>query len=184
MRAQRLLASLALAIGLLAPVPAEADPRSDAEAVVNALVSQEIVDVSINAIQPLFRQALMGDLSKGEAAGLSPGSREMLISMFLEELRVRFLASMRGEMVRVYIEELQPADLAALRAFLATPAGRAFAAKQPQIMRRGSQVGEKAGRSIGPLAAQSIGQRLNVDGNRIIPNPSDLAIARKLFPTR
>ncbi len=184
MRIGSIAASLVLASGLMLATPVKADPRSDAEAIVSQLVTQEMIDVSVAAIQPLFRQALMGDLSKGEAAQMTPAAREKIISLFLDELRVRFLASLRGEMVRIYMEELRPNELADFKAFLATPSGKAFASKQPALVRRGSQAGEMAGRSIGPLAAQSIGQRLKAEGGILIPNPTDLAILRKLFPAR
>ena len=184
MTIRRTATSLALAAGLVLSSPAVADPRTDAEWIVSQLVTQEMIDVSVSAIQPLFRQALMGDLSKGEAAQMTPAGREKLIALFLDELRVRFLASMRGEMVRIYMEELRPNELADLKTFLATPSGKVFAGKQPALMQRGSKAGEMAGRSIGPLAAQSIGQRLKDEGTILIPNPTDLAILRKLFPAR
>jgi hypothetical protein len=74
--------------------------------------------------------------------------------MFLNEFRARFLGAMVDEYVQIYMSELTPDELAGLRAFVETPAGQGYAAKQANLVRRGSQVGARVGRDIGVLAAK------------------------------
>ena len=80
--------------------------------------------------------------------------------------------------------ELTPDELAGLRAFLETPVGQSFGAKQANLIRRGSQVGTKVGRDMGIMAARTIGQRLTTEGQNLITNRSDLEILRRSFPNR
>jgi hypothetical protein len=104
--------------------------------------------------------------------------------MFLNEFRARFLGAMVDEYVQIYMAELSPSELAGLRAFLETPAGQGFGAKQANLVRRGSQVGSRVGRDIGVLAAKVIAQRLATDGPNLIANPTDLETLRRVFPHR
>jgi uncharacterized protein DUF2059 len=91
---------------------------------------------------------------------------------------------MLNEYVQIYMAELSPDELAGLRAFLETPAGQSFGAKQANLIRRGSQVGSRVGRDIGILAAKMIAQRLATDGQNLIANPTDLETLRRAFPQR
>lgn len=131
MRIFRLAAYFALAF-LVCSAPAEADTRDDARRVVQILINQSVVNAMIDAIEPLTRQALQQNLSKGENAQLTPGSRDFITTMFLNEFRNRFLPAMLDEYVQIYMAELSPDELAALRAFLETPAGQSYGAKQNQ----------------------------------------------------
>jgi hypothetical protein len=180
MRIAGLAASLALA-ALLACPPAKADTRADARRVVQILINQNVVNAMIDAIEPLTRQALQQNLSSGENAQLSPGSRDVITTMFLDEFRRRFLTAMTDEYVQIYMLELTPDELAALRAFLETPAGQSFGAKQANLIRRGSQVGSRVGRDIGAAAARMIAERLETNGSNMIANPTDLDILRRTF---
>jgi hypothetical protein len=183
MRIFSLAASLVLALLIHSP-PAEADARDDARRVVQILINQNVVNAMIDAIEPLTRQALQQNLSRGDNAQLSPGSRDVITTMFLNEFRSRFLPAMLNEYVQIYMAELSPAELAGLRAFLETPAGQSFGAKQANLIRRGSQVGSRVGRDIGGLAARMIAQRLATDGQNMIANPADLETLRRAFPQR
>src|SRR4029453_10403395 len=100
------------------------------------------------------------------------GSRDVITTMFLNEFRSRFLPAMLSEYVQIYMAELTPDELAALRAFLETPAGQSFGAKQASLIRRGSQVGTRVGRDIGIMAAKLIGQRPATDGQNLIAIPA------------
>jgi hypothetical protein len=91
---------------------------------------------------------------------------------------------MVDEYVQIYMAELSPDELAALRAFLETPAGLSYGAKQASLIRRGSQVGNRVGRDIGTQAAKVIAQRLATDGANLIANPADLEVLRRTFPHR
>jgi hypothetical protein len=154
MRISCLAASTALAF-LVCSAPAAADTRDDARRVVQILINQDVVNATIDAIEPLTRQALQQNLSKGDNAQLSPGSRDVITTMFLSEFRSRFLTAMVNEHVQVYMAELSPDELAALRAFLETPAGQSYGAKQASLVRRGTQVGSRVGRDIGGLLPRS-----------------------------
>ena len=183
MRISCLAASLLVAF-LIHSAPAAADTRDDARRVVHILINQNVVNAMIDAIEPLTRQAFQQGLSKGENAQLTPASRDVITTIFLNEFRNRFLAVMLNEYVQIYMAELSPDELAALRAFLETPAGQSYGAKQTNLMRRGSQVGSRVGRDIGVLAAKVIAQRLATDGQNLIANPSDLETLRRTFPHR
>jgi hypothetical protein len=183
MRILCLAASLVLAF--LIPSPhAKADARADAQRIVQILINQSVVNAMIDAIEPLTRQALQQNLSQGANAQLSPGSRDVITTMFLNEFRSRFLAAMLNEYVQIYMAELSPEELAGLRAFLETPAGQSFGAKQASLIRRGSQVGGRVGRDIGGLAAKVIAQRLATEGQNLIANSADLETLRRTFPNR
>ena len=183
MRIFCLAASFVLAFLVHLP-PAGADTRDDARRVVQILINQNVVNAMIDAIEPLTRQALQQNLSKGDNAQLSPSSRDVITTMFLNEFRSRFLAAMVNEYVQVYMAELSPDELAALRGFLETPAGQSYGAKQAGLIRRGSQVGTRVGRDIGVLAAKLTAQRLATDGANLIANPADLETLRRTFPHR
>jgi hypothetical protein len=183
MRISCLAASLVLAFLIHTP-PATADTRDDAQRVVQILINQSVVNAMIDAIEPLTRQALAQTLSKGENAQLTPGSRDVITTMFLNEFRNRFLGAMLNEYVQIYMAELSPDELAGLRAFLETPVGQSYGAKQTNLIRRGSQVGGRVGRDIGSLAARVIAQRLATDGQNLIANLADLETLRRTFPHR
>jgi hypothetical protein len=183
MRIFCLAASFVLAFLVHLP-PAGADTRDDARRVVQILINQNVVNAMIDAIEPLTRQALQQNLSKGDNAQLTPGSRDVITTIFLNEFRSRFLAAMVDEYVQIYMAELSPDELAALRAFLETPAGLSYGAKQASLIRRGSQVGNRVGRDIGTQAAKVIAQRLATDGANLIANPADLEVLRRTFPHR
>lgn len=183
MRILCLAAYLVLAFLIHSP-PAKADARGDAQRIVQILINQSVVNAMIDAIEPLTRQALAQNLSQGENARLSPSSRDVITTMFLNEFRSRFLVAMLDEYVQVYMAELSPDELAGLRAFLETPVGQSYGAKQTNLIRRGSQVGSRVGRDIGMLAAGTIGQRLATEGQNLIANPSDLETLRRTFPNR
>ena len=163
---------------------ANADARGDAQRIVQVLINQSVVNAMIDAIEPLTRQALQQNLSKGDNAQLSPSSRDVVTTMFLNEFRSRFLGAMVNEYVQIYMAELSPDELAGLRAFLETPAGQSYGAKQANLIRRGSQVGTRVGRDIGMMAAKMIGQRLATEGQNLIANPADLETLRRTFPNR
>jgi hypothetical protein len=91
---------------------------------------------------------------------------------------------MVDEYVQIYMSELTPDELAGLRAFVETPAGQGYAAKQANLVRRGSQVGARVGRDIGALAAKVIAKRLATEGPNLIANPADLETLRRVFPNR
>jgi hypothetical protein len=183
MRIFWLAVCFALAV-LAGSPPADADTRDDARRIVQILVNQNVVNAMIDALEPLTRQALQQNLSQGEAAQVTPASRDLITTMFLNEFRARFLGAMVDEYVQIYMAELTPDELAGLRAFLETPAGQGFGAKQANLVRRGSQVGSRVGRDIGILAAKVIAQRLATDGPNLIANPTDLATLRRVFPNR
>ena len=116
--------------------PAAADTRDDARRVVQILINQDVVNAMIDAIEPLTRQALQQNLSKGDNAQVSPGSRDVITTLFLNEVRSRFLAAMVNEYVQIYMAELSPDELAGLRAFLETPAGQSYGeASEPRSSR-------------------------------------------------
>jgi hypothetical protein len=164
--------------------PADADTREDARRVVEVLINQNVVNAMLDAIDPLTRQALQQNLSKGDAGQVTAASRDLITTMFLNEFRARFLGAMVDEYVQIYMSELTPDELAGLRAFVETPAGQGYAAKQANLVRRGSQVGARVGRDIGVLAAKVIAKRLATDGPNLIANPTDLETLRRIFPNR
>jgi hypothetical protein len=184
MRLSCIVVAFALAAGVVESSGADADPRSDAQQVVQILVNQTTINAMLDSVEPLTRQALQSVLFQGENAKLSASSRDVVITLFLSEFRSRFQTAMRDELVQVYMLELSPADLAGLRAFLETPAGRALGDKQASIIRRSSQVGARIGSGIGPVAAKAVADRLAADGNNLIANPTDLDILRRTFPKR
>jgi len=174
-----------LVLGFLVHSPSvKADARGDANRIVQILINQSVFNAMVDAMEPLTRQALAQTLSQGENARLSPASRDVITTMFLDAFRERFLGAMLYEYVQIYMAELTPDELAGLRAFLETPAGQSFGAKQANLIRRGSQVGAKVGRDMGIMAARTIGQRLTTEGQKLISNRSDLEILRRSFPNR
>jgi hypothetical protein len=179
-----MVVACALIVGVVESSGADADPHSDAQQVVQILVSQSSIDAMLDSVEPLTRQALQHALSQGEDANLSASSRDVVITLFLREFRSRFQTAMRDELVQVYMLELSPAELAGLRAFLESPAGRSFGNKQASIIRRSSQVGARIGSGIGPVAGKAVADRLAADGANLIANPTDLEILRRTFPKR
>jgi len=168
-----------LVLGFLVHSPSvKADARGDANRIVQILINQSIFNAMVDAMEPLTRQALAQTLSQGENARLSPASRDVITTMFLDAFRERFLGAMLYEYVQIYMAELTPDELAGLRAFLETP-GQSFGAKQANLIRRGS-----VGRDMGIMAARTIGQRLTTEGQKLISNRSDLEILRRSFPNR
>jgi hypothetical protein len=111
MRILCLAASLVLGF-LIHSQSAKADARGDANRIVQILINQSVFNAMIDAMEPLTRQALAQTLSHGENARLSPGSRDVITTMFLDAFRERFLGAMLYEYVQIYMAELTPDELA------------------------------------------------------------------------
>ena len=98
-------------------------------------------------------------------------------------MKATFFDSMKGEYVSVYMAEFTADELVGMRAFFDTPAGRAFADKQPQVMQRSAQAGRKVGAVLGREVGRKVGTRLETEGDTLVKNAQELEILRRMFPS-
>ena len=176
-----------LLVSLLGGVGAptvQADAKADAEFVANQFMTQKSIDAIFANMSPLLRQALSGSLSNGPARELSEKSRQIVIEEFIKGFKAKFAIRIKRQYVDIYEGTLTEGELEALRKFLETPEGAAFAAKQHVLMTRGGTVGQKMGQEIGLQINREIGMRLAKEGGAFLPNTADREILLRMFPSR
>ena len=171
----RLLSAAFLAL-LTATSAATADPRKNAEYIVEKTVTPEIMGAVLETMRPLVEQAFRAPFGQGEAARtFSPEAQSMIINALFKEFSTNFVQEMKIITVGIYVEELSPEALAGFANFLSTPAGAEFAAAQPEISRLAGNAGQRAGAAAGARAAPAALRRLQQEGAEIFaPNQLEL----------
>lgn len=132
MSGRRLGASLALALFLAVGTAAadEASHRRAAERLLDAVGTQTTMESAID----LMMQAQLRSTPQ-----LAPF--EGIVRTFLD--RYVSFASMKDELVSLYVADFTEAELDELAAFYRTPTGAKAIARIPVLMSRGSQIGER-----------------------------------------
>lgn len=144
-----------LGVALVLAFPAAADPRDDAEYIAEALFGQAVVEEMFGSLGEMMVPLMMGEMQRNGIVLTEPGSRtlsEMLMNSMLKELG----SSVTEMYADIYEEVLAPDDLAAYRAFLETPSGRALAKAQPRIVFQANLLGEQLGMDVALISMEAI----------------------------
>ena len=165
----------ALAVILALAPSAQADPRADAAAIVQATVTADIVSGALSAMRPVLISAISNDLQRLNIQLADP---ERFFDVFIEEFQAEFIAVMRDEMVDIQLNNFTPQELSDIAAFYTTSSGRALIAKTPVIMQASALIGQRAGQRAGQNAAPRVAARLEAEG---IPMTTDPSLGQKLL---
>jgi hypothetical protein len=149
---------------LTAPL-SHAGPREDAQAIVDAVITNEMMEASFEALSELIVGNFQNEAVKNGKT-LSVDAANVLGDMMFSEMIPLLVEAMRDDMADAYLYTMTPQVLADFRAFLETPSGLEWARAQPDLMRETSKVAETIAM---PLAVQAVEQ-------------TNAAIARKEWP--
>lgn len=127
----------------------------DAEYVVEQFITPEVFEVGMSAMAEIMAQSIELEFVKQDTEVSAPVltwlGREMGVQM------ARIMAQkVNADYVAAYENVLSADGLSGLRAFLETPAGREFAAKQGVLAREGAAIGEKYADEIAGEAVAAI----------------------------
>ncbi len=155
-------------LAILTPLHAEdvnvPTPIEDARAILIAGNITETMETMFTQLVPVMESGFIGQIRQINGGDKLiqkieadyPGG----LSAFGNRFGQLMMAGMRAkypEMVNraaeQYVKQIQPADLAAIRAFMESPTGKSMAAAQPQIQQQMSAAGQVIGRQVGEEAA-------------------------------
>ena len=133
---------------LLLPISAQADPRSDAERIVELIMSEETFAATGDMMAGLMVGSIQNAVRQ-EGGSLSDAAANNLAEITVDEMMPILEESMKARSADIYLDTLSPDTLAAYRAFLETPAGVEVIAQTGMIMRESEKLG-------GEIANESI----------------------------
>ena len=168
-RTATLLKSFCLALALLLPVVAQADPQTDADYIVSQQVTKEMFEGALSAQRPILVSAITNDLSQ---QGINLPDPDRFFDIFVEEFIDEFTESMQSQSAALYMDAYTADELSGIAAFLKTDAGQAMTRKAPQLMMAGAQLGERAGMQAGQNASARVAARLEAEGLDLFEDPS------------
>lgn len=168
----------------LATQPLQADPRADAEWIVEKLVGPDVMQAMLAASEDALKLAILGGLRSNPSMRVGASSEVWVVNEFTRIFREQMQVGMRPQLIKVYQSQFSASQLAELRTFLSTDAGRALASRQSTLIKESADVGRRLGEKAGGEAAKAIAIRLAREGDQLIANESDLRKLRQMFPAR
>lgn len=157
------LVSLGIVVAALAVSPVFADPREDAEAIVDATIKPETFEAAFRALGGLLVGNIQNEVR--EAGGdMSPETAALLNDMILRASTNAMVEKLREPLTEVYLASFSEQLLADYRAFLESGSGQEMLLKQPALMLESARVGEAVGSDIGASALEIMRTQL-VEGD-------------------
>lgn len=162
-----IICSLTLISPLYADEPEAPTPLENAKAILVANNVTQTMDTMFSQLVPVVEAAFIGQLSQTNGGdeivqkieSSFPGGTKAFGKRF-GELMMAGLRSNYDVIIekaaQQYVAEIQPADLAAVRAFMESPTGKSMAAVQPKIQQQMSVTGGEVGRKVGEEAAMQL----------------------------
>lgn len=146
---------------------AASTPIEDARAILAASDTEKTLDFMFTQLVPLMETGFLGQIGQvGGGAELIkqieakyPGGQAAFGKRFGELLMVSFRAeypNIIAQAAKQYAAQIKPADLATIRAFMESRAGKAMIAAQPKIQQQLSLAGQESGRKAGEKAASDL----------------------------
>jgi hypothetical protein len=155
-------------LAIFTPVHAEdantPTPLEDARAILLAGNITETVETMFTQLVPVMESGFIGQIRQINGGDKLiqkieadyPGG----ITAFGKRFGQLMMAGMRAKYPDMvdraaehYVKQIQPADLAAIRAFMESPTGKSMTAAQPEIQQQMSAAGQVIGRQVGEDAA-------------------------------
>ncbi|WP_084418351.1 DUF2059 domain-containing protein [Henriciella litoralis] len=131
----------AIAAGaFLLQIPAHADPRNDAERIVELTMGEDI----FAATGDLMAELMVGSIQNAvrqEGGSLSDAAATNLVELLMNEMLPVLEKGMNERSVDIYLDTLSPDTLAVYRAFLETPAGLEVIEQTGTIMKESEKLG-------------------------------------------
>lgn len=146
-----LVVTLVAASGILF---ASADPKEDAQAIVEATVTEDLMAATFSAMSELVVHTLQNEANKA-GKPLSDDAARVIGNMMVSRMVPYIVADMRAEMATAYLYSMSPEGLAGLRAFLETPSGIEWANAQADLVGESTKVGEKI---AAPVATKAVSE--------------------------
>jgi uncharacterized protein len=130
-----------VSVMLCACSPAFADDASELAKARALLVATKVDELQTKAFDTMLT---LQAPQLGQQLQLQDGETQRFLTD-VREAWWRQSAAMLEEIAKVYVEEFSEAELDAMLAFYATPAGQALVDKQPRIFERSTALGADAG---------------------------------------
>jgi uncharacterized protein len=150
-----LVADAAVGSGGAAPMPAMPATIADANAVLNKMRFEEMMDRVI-AQQ---RKAMAGSFEQGSARMIAQGADKQEVAAHQKKMMDEIMSAMepqllKEEMAKIYSEVFTKSELDGMAAFYSTPLGEAISTKQPDVQEKLGAVIQKRMVDIMPRVQQ------------------------------
>ncbi len=150
-----------LILSLMASTPAQADSQADARYISEQSFSPAILQGIMDTTGPMISAAIQQQLSARDIVLSDP---DAFLQLLAEEFQGFFLAEMRRQNTIILQEMFTDQELSDIAAFFATPSGQTYLQRTPELMQRGSEIGEQVGGIAFQLAGARIAQRMEDEG--------------------
>jgi hypothetical protein len=130
-----------------------ADAEDDATYIVEQTVNDEMFAGALTALGPIIAGAIENDL---RLQGITVSDMETFSQIVFEEFLGGFTDEMQTVTVQFYLETFTEDELGGIARFLRSDPGQAYVHYTPELMKFGSQQGER----IGGIAAERAGPRI------------------------
>ena len=127
------------------------EERSDAEYIVEQLVTEDLFTTSMSAMAGLMAQGIELEFRKLDKT-ISPGSLAWVSDQMALEMGGLMAEKVKPDFIAAYAGLLSPEALAGLRGFLETPGGQEFAKAQAGLVSEGAAIGDKYAGEIAQAA--------------------------------
>lgn len=168
-------------ISILQAGTAASDPRRDATFLVDTLVSDELIQATLESMRPLLKQAFRAPFESGSnARTLSKEAQNALIEAVYNQFANDFRVEMRQELISIYQGELSADTLAETARFFGTPEGQEFARALPRFTQRGSEAGQIVGSRVGRTVFPIVLRRLVEEGSPVF-KPTEIEVFENML---
>lgn len=134
---------------------AVADPKTDAQAIVEATVSEEMMAATFAAMSELVASNLQNEAGKA-GKPLSDDAAKAAGDIMVAKMLPYLVEGMRAEMAGAYLYSMSPEALAGFRAFLETPAGVEWANAQAELIRESTKIGKQLAEPVASKAVKDM----------------------------
>ena len=156
---------------------ASAPPVENARAILIANDTERTLEFMFTQLVPVMESGFIGQIGQIEGGAdllnniqtKYPGGQAAFAKRFGELMMVRLrkeFPNIIEQAAQEYVAEIKTDDLAAIRAFMESSAGKSMIAAQPKIQAKLSMIGQEIGKKAGQdAAAQLIGEASKHLGN-------------------
>ncbi len=134
-----------------------ANPKEDANYIVEQTVTRTLFEASIQTLRPVLISAIENDFRENEIILEKPNK---FFDIFVDEFIEEFTDIMRKETGKIYLDLFTEKELADIATFYRTDTGQKLIQKTPALMMAASQLGQFAGKKAGINAKSRVAKRL------------------------
>lgn len=166
-----ILCACVIALACLS-TPTRADPRSDAEYIVNQTVTRALFEGVFAATRPMMIAAIQHNFRE---KGISLPDPDRFFDLLMAEFMDEFVQSMRAQTAQIYLETFSEQEIAGIATFYRSEAGQALIKATPTLMMAGAKMGREAGQRAGENAGKRLAARIRAEGLIQVDDPGLLS---------